>query len=614
MEESKDKEGNIQEFLGKKRELPEINLDSISNGEKQEKIKTNKNNNNNLSKNNINKNLCKICRKSDDIILKFKNIKEIISYLKEEKKEIKSDLILEENKNNTFNGNKIICKECLKKIVKDKDKFNEFFIQPIEIINDDSDVDGEINIYEDQEQPIVINDIENSKNENVNGVNKIEEKEKEQIQEKEKEKEDEKEINTEINNFQKNEEKKILDKNIIPENKDQIITDDNNNNLINMNQTENDGNLNQINMNYNANPGGNLGENIQNLILLNAYLANMNMLNQNIDAEQNKSTEDKNQKNSEEDNNTINFNNLSPQEQQAFIMNNALLQLFSYNQINQLYNANLIQNQLALYANLNNNINNTNDNINNNITDNNTIKENNINTNETNSNNNKNMNLETSEKNLINVNKNNNEINKDLNSNNEINKTKLEENNNINSISNHNLPDEKKKMTEVEKSIEELKNQIANVKNCLIYEDQCYNILCELENKFQTEILGIKDFKDKWTQIKMNLINNNNVNLYQNLINNFINQNQLYQLILNNGNQVQNNITEDNNQTNTNDINNQNIINNLITEENNIHKEIENKDKLEIKKLVEEKEEKKEEVNVEGNIGVENKNEEIKKE
>lgn len=148
-------------------------------------------------------------------------------------------------------------------------------------------------------------------------------------------------------------------------------------------------------------------------------------------------------------------------------------------------------------------------------------------------------------------------------------------------------------MTEVEKSIEELKNQIANVKNCLIYEDQCYNILCELENKFQTEILGIKDFKDKWTQIKMNLINNNNVNLYQNLINNFINQNQLYQLILNNGNQVQNNITEDNNQTNTNDINNQNIINNLITEENNIQKEIENKDKLEIKKLVEEKEEKK---------------------
>ena len=133
MEESKNKEGNTPEFLGKKRELPEIYLDSISGNEKQEKIKTNNDNNNNISKNNINENTCRICMKSTDKILIFKNINEIIDYLKNEKIEKNSDLILEENKNITFNGNKIICKECLKKIVKDKIKFNEFFIQSIEI-------------------------------------------------------------------------------------------------------------------------------------------------------------------------------------------------------------------------------------------------------------------------------------------------------------------------------------------------------------------------------------------------------------------------------------------------------------------------------------------------
>ena len=46
----------------------------------------------------------------------------------------------------------------------DKNKFIDFFYESIEIINDSSDVEAEIKIYE--EQPILINEVDSSKNEN----------------------------------------------------------------------------------------------------------------------------------------------------------------------------------------------------------------------------------------------------------------------------------------------------------------------------------------------------------------------------------------------------------------------------------------------------------------
>ena len=154
---------------------------------------------------------------------------------------------------------------------------------------------------------------------------------------------------------------------------------------------------------------------------------------------------------------------------------------------------------------------------------------------------------------MISQNSNNNEtlIGENIMKNNEINNihnNKLETNYNINSFN------EPKKLTDIEKCINELKNQISNVRNCLKYEETNYNNLCDLGNKFQSEILGIKDFKNK-----LNLYVNGNYNNYNQLwLNSVISQNQMYQ---NYQNQIQNYANETINQNlNANDINNKDQI------------------------------------------------------
>ena len=304
MEESKNKERNNQEFLGKKRELPETKLELLSDDEKNE-IKIAKKNYDNIPLNIDQKeNICKICGIIKDKILKFENINEIKNYLKNEKIDINYDIEFEENKNIMFNTNKIICSECFQNIIKDKNKFDDFFISSIEIINDDSDENSNININEDKKSDIIIYEIENDKNENE--PNKNEEKQHEEKKQINKEinlvenKEINKNENIDIKNNEnkKNEENKIEDNNKNIEN----IKNDKDNKVDN---TEN--NMEQINpfmnVNENIDNGGNINQNLQNLILLNAYLSNINMINQNIESEQNNTI---NKKNDQTDNDNIN--------------------------------------------------------------------------------------------------------------------------------------------------------------------------------------------------------------------------------------------------------------------------------------------------------------------
>lgn len=162
MEESNNKNGNTHEFLGKKRELPEIKLDSLS--EDEEKIKKHPiNNMAGLSKINPNNNICKICGKNEEV-LKFEKMNDILNYINESKIQVLDNMELEKNKNIIFNIQKIICKKCFRDLINDKNKFIDFFYESIEIINDSSDVEAEIKIYE--EQPILINEVDSSKNEN----------------------------------------------------------------------------------------------------------------------------------------------------------------------------------------------------------------------------------------------------------------------------------------------------------------------------------------------------------------------------------------------------------------------------------------------------------------
>ena len=97
------------------------------------------------------------------------------------------------------------------------------------------------------------------------------------------------------------------------------------------------------------------------------------MANQNIEQERNNEINNKNNSNDNDNNN--NMNNPSIQEQQALMMNAAIIQYINYAQ---LYNAILLQNQInpidlynsnILYAN-----NNAFDNNNNNVIDNKTLK------------------------------------------------------------------------------------------------------------------------------------------------------------------------------------------------------------------------------------------------
>jgi hypothetical protein len=181
-----------------------------------------------------------------------------------------------------------------------------------------------------------------------------------------------------------------------------------------------------------------------------------------------------------------------------------------------------------------------------------------------------------------------------------------------------------RKLTDWEKCINELKNQISNVKNCLDYENSFFNVFNELGNKFQNEIMEIRDVKNKLDQFNINSFSNNAYNQF--LLNNLINQNQLYQLSLNfqNQNQYQNyeiNNKENNNSQNSQKIqnnivnmnmnNNININNNLINEKNDIKdnsildkKEDDVKDKLNSENIENKEinlinEEKKEEINME---------------
>jgi len=116
-----------------------------------------------------------------------------------------------------------------------------------------------------------------------------------------------------MNNNKQNENQNINDYN-----KNNI----NNNHKNNINEINNvNNNINQINsqMNTNINFGEwiNLG-NLHNLVLLNNYIANLNLDNQNIEQEKNNEVNNKNNSN---DNDNNNMNNPSVQEQQALMVN-----------------------------------------------------------------------------------------------------------------------------------------------------------------------------------------------------------------------------------------------------------------------------------------------------
>ena len=347
------------EFLGKKREYTEIKLDSISEYDDE---KSEKNLMNDLTIKHQKDNICKICGKNIDI-LKFENTTDILNYLEKEKFQIPDNLELDRNNNILFNTIKIICKECLQKILYDKIKYNDFFLQSIEIINEESE-EPEININE--EQPILINELESSKNDNEqkneeqpnNIILSNSEKEGKNNQDKNEEEEKNKINNNEIKNDininppQKEEIKNVI--NINPPQNEEIKNDINNNNSINIqnkqeNKIENDinknnneninqkteqnieinnnenniNNLNQNNqfVNLNVANSENFQQNIQNLLIQN-YLANLNMYKQAIEQEM------INSKNSQENNNE-NINAELIQEQQALYMN-ALLQYLNY--------------------------------------------------------------------------------------------------------------------------------------------------------------------------------------------------------------------------------------------------------------------------------------------
>ena len=233
MEESNNKEEK-PEFLGKKRELPEIKLDSISeyDDEKSEKILIN-----DLTSKNPNNNLCKICEKNK-IILNFENTNDIIEYLNKEKIKIPENLEIDINNNITFNTKKVMCQECLKKIINDGNKYNEFFNQSIEIINDESEDEAEINIYE--EQPILINEVESSKNENDQ---KNKETENIALSNSEKESKNNQNYKEEEQNIEQNQ----LNNNEVNDNK--VNNNEINNNIINNEINNNEINNNEINNN-----------------------------------------------------------------------------------------------------------------------------------------------------------------------------------------------------------------------------------------------------------------------------------------------------------------------------------------------------------------------------
>ena len=580
MEESNNKEEK-PEFLGRKRELPEIKLDSISEYDDE---KSEKNLMNDLTKKNQKDNLCKICEKNIDV-LKFENSNDILNYLEKENIQIPENLELDRNNNIIFNTIKIICKECFKKILYDKNKYNDFFTQSIEIINEESDDDAEINIY--GEQPIIINEVESSKNDNEQ---KNEEKsnniilsnsEKESKNNQDKKEEEEKQINNndlkndvninpsqinetndELNNnnnnvnFQNKQDDKLendINKNI-NENLEQKI--EQNLDINNNNDNINNNNINQNNQFANLNIGNSedFQQNIQNLIIQN-YLANLNIYKQVIEQEI------INSKNCQDSNN-LNINPELIQEQQAIYMN-AIFQYLSY--VNQLYNANLAQNQInpidfmnlnALYANYNNNINQYNTNNRNNNMINNEfskkfLKDNNtLNVYDTN------INIENSDLNQSNANQDNNLDNK-----------LKDETDNSKSTINYNFETtEKKNLTDLEKCINELKYQITNVNNCLEFEKSYYEKFNDLGKRFEEEIYQIKEMKNKLEQFNINSFTNNNYN--QLLLNNIINQNQLYQMRLNYQNQFQN--LDENNRDNNND--QTNIANMMLRDNNNIIK------------------------------------------
>ena len=530
MDESLNKnENNNNKFLGKKRELPEIKLDSLSENEKpgnKEEILME-------DIDELDKNTCTICRKKGDF-LKFENLNDILKYSKEEKIDISQNSELQENKNIIFNNSKILCQECLKNIITDKDKFNKFFNKSIEIISeysDDNDDDNaEIKIYE--EEPIQLNEEDSNKNKNEQNKeedtdniilsNSQEENKNNQINILENQiNNDEIKFKMDIQSPNNKEINNKLNSNII--NNIQNITNDELNNEINKNKVDNEdinnkqnekrnndneknkiqanNNLNQImNMNYNSDNGSNTEQNLQNLVFFNNYLSSINMSNQTNEQQTNNIQTDKNNNQNNNDNN--NMNPSSIQDQQALYIKIAFLQYLNYCQI---YNTGLIQNQLspmdimnlnALYAYIINN-----NNINRNQNGNNTINNNPQNNNE-----------------IKNNNTNNNIINKDIfEEKNEINKfdvgglNKNIENNNMNTKlevnQNNNILNERKKLTEIDRCINELKNQILNVKNCLKYEDLYYNVISDLGNKFQTEIVEIKNFKDKLTQLNINTLN-----------------------------------------------------------------------------------------------------------
>ena len=274
------------EFLGKKRENEEINLDKLSNNDIEEKnpkkeklIIPNLDDFYNINNITQKEEKCAICTKTYNL-LKFQNINDIIIYIYKENIHPIEELELNKYKNIIFNSTKILCQKCLKLMADDKRTFYNFFIEQ------------EINSNNKRSPPIneVENQNENQKNNNVdinNDNNNSNEKNFDNNN------------NIDINKIISN--KEIYDLNNLNNLNNIQLQNDNNdlkNNMININQINpllnlnlenNQDFINHINNNNNNNNINN-EQNLQNVLFYNNnILSNLyqSMNKNNIDPNNN---------------------------------------------------------------------------------------------------------------------------------------------------------------------------------------------------------------------------------------------------------------------------------------------------------------------------------------